>query len=261
MSLQRTLLAKALIESARGDALAAAKTLEASWKLNQPLREMPDSLCQIIALAIARLQIGALRKLSVDCGVWRERLSEHDFKQSFLDTELLFAWPSPKNLHRLDEVESHSDSNWLRRLQSLLLQPYRNVVWLEFAGGLRLEYVGIKNSPLSDREIPERKVDSKSGSTAILLSIAIPNKLEMFRRVDRFVLDTELTDKILQARQRRLQNGWKWPAAIPGIEMTRFHEAKWIYSVSPEGTMSLSLSKEPKWNQGGLRLPVRFNSP
>lgn len=260
LSLQRILLAEALRESVSGDAMTASRTLETSWKLNEPLREIPESLCQIMALAIARLQIGAVRKLQVDPGLWRERLSEHDFKQSRLDTELLFEWPSQGNLHRLDEVESRSESNGLKRLQSFLLRPYRNVVWLEFVEGLRLEYVGIRNSPLSDREIPERKVDSKGGATAILLSISVPNTLEMFRRIDRFLLDAELTDKILQARQLRLRNGGKWPPAIPGIEVTRFPGARWIYSVSPEGTMTLSLSKKPNWNQSGFHLPVRFES-
>jgi hypothetical protein len=88
----------------------------------------------------------------------------------------------------------------------------------------------------------------------------MPNMVDCFKRVDRLVIETELTDKVLQARQLRHQNNLKWPPSVPGIETTRFPDAKWIYSVSPEGAMSLSLSKEPKWNASGLVLPCRFAS-
>ncbi len=63
-----------------------------------------------------------------------------------------------------------------------------------------------------------------------------PTRTALFRRVDEYLLDAELTDKILQARQLRQQNGGKWPAAIPGIETTRYPGARWIYTVSPAGS-------------------------
>jgi hypothetical protein len=259
--LQRALLAEALAESFGGNASAAGRALEASWRLNQTLRGVPDVSCQIIALAIARMQAGALRKIDIDAGLWRKRLAEHDFKRSAFDTQLLALWPSPERYRRLEEMELRSERNLFKRLDTLLQRPYGNIVWADVIEGMRLDYLRVRDSqPLSAGDVPERKAGAKSSSADIIRSIQTPNLLNEFRRVDSFVLDAELTDKVLEARQLRQQNGGKWPAAIPGIETTRLPGARWIYSVSPGGAMSLSLSTEPHWDQGGLILPLRFTS-
>jgi hypothetical protein len=258
--LQRTLLAMALVESVGQNNVAVGRSLEASWKLNQALRHIPDSLCQIMALGIARLQVGTLRKVDVDADLWRKRLAEQDFKRPLLDTELLFSWPSEVNLRRLEDVESQSERGALARLRTFFLRPLRSVIWSEVTEGFRRSYVEIANSPLSDREVPESEVGPKSTAAEIILSISLPGLRGRLRRVDRFVLDSELTTKVLEARQRRVQNHLEWPAAIPGIEATRFPGVRWIYSVSPQKTMSLSLSKDLNWNQNGFSLPCRFTS-
>ncbi len=159
------------------------------------------------------------------------------------------------------QAVSRSERNPLKRVETVFLRPYQDLVWSEVTEKMRLAYLRIKDSPLSDEKVSERNVGPKNGAAEIMLSIQMPNLLESFRRLDRLVLDTELTDKVLEARLLRLQNGSEeWPAAIPGIEVSRFPGAKWIYSVSPRGTMSLSLSKEPHWDSSGLVLPNRFTS-
>jgi hypothetical protein len=258
--LQRALLAGGLVDPAGNNLGAPGQTLEASWRLNQALSEMPQLTSQLIAIAIARMQVGALRKVEVDASLWRARLAEHDFKRSVLDTQLLAQWPVPERYRQLEEIESRSEKNLGKRMQALFLRPWQDIVWSEVTEKMRLAYLRIQDAPLSDETLAERKGAAWSAAE-ILLSIQMPNLLESFRRVDRFVLDAELTGKILQARQLRLQNGSKeWPAEIPGIEVSRFPGAKWIYSISPNGTMSLSLSKEPHWDSSGLVLPNRFKS-
>lgn len=257
--LQRALLAGGLIDPAGKNLGAPGQTLEASWRLNQALSEMSQLTSQLIAVAVARMQVGALRKMEVDASLWRAWLAEHDFKRSVLDTELLALWPDPKRYRRLEEIDSRSKKNVGMRMQALFLHPWQDIVWAEVTEKMRLAFLRIKDAPLSDERIPERK--GAASAAEILLSIQMPNLLESFRRVDRLVLDAELTGKILQARQLRLQNGSEeWPAAVPGIESSRFPGAKWIYSISPDGTMSLSLSKEPHWDSSGLVLPNRFKS-
>jgi hypothetical protein len=164
------------------------------------------------------------------------------------------------NLRRLEDVESQSERGALARLRTFFLRPLRSVIWSEVTEGFRRSYVEIANSPLSDREVPESEVGPKSTAAEIILSISLPGLRGRLRRVDRFVLDSELTTKVLEARQRRVQNHLEWPAAIPGIEATRFPGVRWIYSVSPQKTMSLSLSKDLNWNQNGFSLPCRFTS-
>jgi hypothetical protein len=258
--LQKALLTEALVESRAANSDAAGRTLDASWKLNQWLRETPDVMCQLIALAVARLQIGTLRKVEVDARVWRPRLTEYDYKRSVFDAQLRDLWPSTDRYREFEDAESRSEKSALRRLENKFEKPYANIVWSGETEKMRTAYLRIKASPVMGKDLWDETKGPEKNVSDILVAIQMPNMVDCFKRVDRLVIETELTDKVLEARELRRGNDLKWPTSVPGIEATRFPDAKWIYSVSPDGTMSLSLSKEPKWNASGLVLPLRFSS-
>ena len=62
--------------------------------------------------------------------------------------------------------------------------------------------------------------------------------------------------------QYALSHPERWPAAIPGIEVSRYPEASWRYDVSPEGHMSLAFSRELASPYGAnvKSLPLAFRS-
>jgi len=93
IQLHRLLAADALIHARAGAHDAAEANLVASWRLNESLRESPVFLSQIIAVAIARLQIGLLRRIDVaDVEAWRERLHDHDYRESVKTALWLEGW-------------------------------------------------------------------------------------------------------------------------------------------------------------------------
>ena len=257
IQLERVLMARALAESRAGDASAARRTLDAAWNLNAGLRETPNAPCQIVAVATASRLVGVVRKIDVDPAVWRPRLTEHDYKRSMLDAEVLFHWPNAGKYRRSDGIEWNSEPiprRWWTRLR----RPFSSVVWSQVIEKMRRAYVEIRDAPVA-REVPERPRANETAAD-ILFAISWPNLYSTFLRVDEFALDAELTDKILQARQLRALNGGKWPAAIPGIAATRYSGARWIYTVSPAGVMTLELNQKPYKNRGGFQLPLRFTS-
>jgi hypothetical protein len=83
--LQRLLEARALILASAGDLEAAEQTVTAAWSLNKSLRDRPEITSQLVAISVARTQVGLLRRLAVDPVVWRERLNEHDYRASVLE--------------------------------------------------------------------------------------------------------------------------------------------------------------------------------
>jgi hypothetical protein len=84
----------------------------------------------------------------------------------------------------------------------------------------------------------------------------MPNLGESVRRADRLMVDTELTDRVLQARELRAKLG-SWPQEIPGFAASRMPNAHWIYAPAPDGKLRISLSRELRWEGGtGLILPV-----
>ena len=82
--LQRLMVARALLEARRGDAERALQTIEASWRLNQSISSRPELISQLIAVAVARLEVGALRKLDTPAYGWADRLRDGRLFSSFL---------------------------------------------------------------------------------------------------------------------------------------------------------------------------------
>lgn len=75
------------------------------------------------------------------------------------------------------------------------------------------------------------------------------------------MLDLELTQKILQVKALAAKTG-KWPASVPEMKSSICPEAKWLYRVAPDGTMSLSFSEKPKWLEERLKykgLPFTYS--
>jgi hypothetical protein len=79
-------------------------------------------------------------------------------------------------------------------------------------------------------------------------------------RADRPGVDLELTDRILRAREERARLG-RWPEALPDFEPSRLKDARWVYSVSASGELTICLSRELHWEGlSGLVLPLRYQS-
>jgi hypothetical protein len=258
IALQRVLLGKSLAEYADGDEAAAERSLEASWKLNQELRRIPDSLCQIVARGAASWQLGVIRKIPVDAAAWRARLSEHDYKRSQLDAELFHSWPSAEKFHAFEDLNRESERGSWKRLRDSFLQPLQTLVWSQVTEGTRKDLLEIREAPVV-RDLPERRPKWYSASD-ILLSISLSGIHSMFRRVDEYLLDTELTEKVLRARELRGQSGNRWPISIPGMDETRVPGARWLCSVSPDGVLTLQLNQQPYKDRGGFQLPLCFVS-
>jgi hypothetical protein len=80
------------------------------------------------------------------------------------------------------------------------------------------------------------------------------------RRVDRLVLDAELTDRIIHAKVLRAELG-HWPTAIPGLETSQMPGGRWVYAVRGDGGMTISFSRELEWDdEQEMILPSRYES-
>jgi hypothetical protein len=136
------------------------------------------------------------------------------------------------------------------------------VIAAEYSDAMRAFLVGLRGAPLSDH-LPVWPSPEHWSVGQMVLAVAIPNIQNAFLRADRLVVDAELTAKVLEARRLRREGGGRWPAAIPGVESSRFPGASWRYEVSPDGGMSLAFSRElaSPYGKGVTPLPLRFTSP
>lgn len=241
--LQNLLVAEILYRAHLGEESNAERILNASWTLNASLRDRSEVISQIIAVSVARFHVGLARRLTLDPTRWRERLLDHDYRESLLRSmQVEFA----VGLRQLPD----GSSRWDRASRA---------DFLDFA---RAFLVSQRDGPVSDRKRPpfwERETPrSAGGNTA---AMPLPNLANAVSRADRLILDTELTDRILELRNQKVALG-RWPSALPeSLEASRMSGGRWIYSVEPDGRMTIHFSRELAWkNQKGLMLPTRYES-
>jgi hypothetical protein len=239
--LQRLLEARALIQASAGDLEGSERTMAASWSLNASIRDRPEITSQLVAISVARSQVGLLRRLGVDPVVWRERLSEHDYRASVLEALVV---ETDAFVQGLPPASSTSD----RGVHADLLDEDRVLFTI------------LRDAPIGDRSLSAaaNPRDNPDSPGAILAEIARPNLTNAMSRAHRLIIDTELTDRVLQARMLKDRLG-RWPADMPEISPTRVPGARWIYALGEGGRPTISFSRELHWESlSGLVLPTSY---
>jgi hypothetical protein len=239
--LQRLLEARALFLASAGDLEAAEQTVTAAWSLNKSLRDRPEVTSQLVAISVARTQVGLLRRLAVDPVVWRERLNEHDYRASVLEALVV---ETDALVRSLPPGSSTSE----RGVRADLLDDDRAFL------------TGLRNAPIGDRAFLEgaKTPENSDSPAAIIASISRPNLTNAMGRAHRLIIDTELTDRVLQARLLRDRLG-RWPAEMLEISPTRVPGARWIYTLDESGRPTISFSRELRWESlTGLVLPMSY---
>ncbi len=263
MRLQRALTAHALAAAQAGRDDLAARALEASWNLNESLRSRPETTSLLIAMAVARLEAGVLRKMNVGERPWSPRVAGMDFRPALLEALVLDSGPSRSKLGWRNAWASGKGSTWYRRVRDFLAGPMDRVAIVEDFSLMREELVQLRGAPLLDH-FPPASTPKVLDPAHIITTISMPTIQNSFLRADRLVVDAELTGKILEVKRLRRENGMRWPASISGIEVSRFPGASWRYEVSPDSRqMSIAFSREwtSPYGQGGLKpLPLSFSS-
>jgi hypothetical protein len=239
LELQRVLLAQSLAWASAGDA-RAERSLEASWQLNAALSRTPDVVRTMVALAIARLQVGALRKTPVRSeNAWLDRLGGMDYRATLIDAFVI----DYRFGQRIPSRDGAPGQGWLARARNSVGRPILRVDMAEYGIAMCLEFAAIRDAPLADH--PPTPVLPHSGGVAqVLVSIAIPNIQNVFVRADRLAVDAELTARLLSLRQARREKGGGWPVRPEGLQESRFPGASWQYTVEPDGRATIAFSRD-----------------
>jgi len=236
-ALSNVLAAEALAQSSRGHGADAERALLASWQMTASARDDPGIVGQSIADAIATMQASLARRLLIDPVAWRVRLGERDYRASMLQALVIDASRKKWGTSQMGRA-AHAD--YLDLTRAFLVQ-------------LRSQATALSTSMEFGDEHAMR--DGWSAGTTVAM-IARPGLYRAWLTADDVMLQFELTDRVLRARELKAQLG-RWPAAIPDLETSRFADVHWVYRVSPDGRMSIALT-EPLQGMSGP--PLRFES-
>jgi hypothetical protein len=254
-AVNRVVLCAALVAESSGRHDEAAEFLEASWSLYRSLLGSPQTISYIISIAVAKPQIGVLRKMTEPPIPWQERMADDVPWRQFLvtlESERLL-------VHLADEGSTPSSffSIWTSG-------------WRDVASKLR-ELSACQASKLSEeefwkpmrerfREMNDPEVDSETAAQ-VFQDVSASDSLQMLRRTARLLVDRELTAKILELRQERaaLRRG-RWPEKFFDVDSRVCPGA--AYEYQPRGTsMSIRFKgsiEEPAAQ--ALVLPLSFEA-
>jgi preprotein translocase subunit SecG len=260
IDLQKLLITDALAKTAAGDRDRALEDLEASWTLMRSLADSPILISQLIAIADARMLTGALRQIDDVPAVWRQRLSEHDFRRSFTNALKFESW----FWTQFDDAGGFGGWPGLARwLVNGIGKPYFRFCLADVSDDfherlLRLDDVrAICDYDLStwgaDLDVPIPRWNAIGG-------IVVPNLRGSLERLARLELDIELTVKLLELEAARRSSGGDWPESLPGGHVSRACPGdRWVYEATPDGGMTLAFGREISWTDlKGHKLPTRF---
>jgi len=252
-NLQGLLIADAIIHYRAKETQTAFDSLEAAWKLNQSIREMPTFISQLVAIISDRIQLRGLRKINLVPPVWQVRLLSPDIKkhffaalkfEAFMKYRLLRNFPLRKGGSERDE----KSSSILSRILQPFVQPYFTLyavdIWQVEMRELELIF---NQDPCA--AIPFMDT-SQISSWNILGVISESRNYVQAPKLFRRQIDMELTEKILRLREVASQTG-KFPQTLLEIDSSVVcKNLQYVYQPSPDGkmmTISVSPQNRPEW--------------
>lgn len=218
--LARVLTAAALVEERAGDHAQAGDLLEATWSLSRSFSRQPDQLSQLIAVAVGKLQAGALRKMSQPPVQWLDRMSGVEPWRRMLDVVAVSLVSVRAGEAALDESRRAHARAWRAVTDRLReLSPCE-------VSKLPMEEIWRPGTEEIARSI-EAGADP---SLETLSGLAMPNITSAFRRAGRLLVDRELTAKILELRQEKAASReGRWPEKFANLDSSVCPGASYEY--------------------------------
>jgi hypothetical protein len=261
IELHRLLVANALHRAHAEDLDGAARSLEASWRLGAELRDQPLLVPQLMALEVARLQFGALRRIEPLPSVWEQRLAQLDFRTSIFTALQLEGW---EWMQLVDPGSVLPDEDAARSPVRRVLRPYLSLCATQHGEAWHQRLLQLSElDSLCDGSWRDRGITLAVQQPAWNLparQVGFGNLDELLPRLARWELDREMTAKLLALRRARAESGGRWPASLPGIQASASCPAdRWVYERLPDGGAALAFSRRIDWGDlRGAELPLRY---
>jgi pimeloyl-ACP methyl ester carboxylesterase len=244
--LQRILVARALMALRRGDVEAANRTLEASWRLNEGLTARPELISLLVYIAVGKYHAGALRKIEPPPSGWSNRFrSGIAFQAYLLVLQHEFWWVSDAS------DLTGEEGAWGRALQQV-------------AAEIRKRDLCDWTRPALEQawERALRDQFARDDPDLTIAEINVPNILASFARVQRHVVDAELTALVLDARaERAASRRREWSEVLIPLGRGACPGENWTYRATPKGTASIAFQGTlAPGNSPGIQLPHFFTA-
>ena len=215
----------------------------------------------MIAMAVARLQVGALRRISASSGGLGSA-TRRDGAPCASRGRVRPRAGRPARICRTGSRASltREAGGGGNRVLEWLREPSARLWNAEYSQGWATEIAKLRDAPaLRSSESGRRRADPGS-PRSFSSPLAIPNIRNSFERADRLALDAELTGKILGLKKARHAHG-AWPQPSPEIAASRFPGLSWNYRPAGNAaTIALERDVTNPFPKNSLVLPLSFTA-
>jgi len=249
---QKLLLLSAIQHQQQGRPSKAIEMLEASWQMNQAIKQRPDLTSQTLGSIVLAQQTGLVRQLENVPPIWQARMSAQHAQHSLIEGVEFENW---LRYHISQEAFSqtlppiapgHSLNNFLSQLSTRFSpRAYFQLAALENTASADRAIARI--SQLNICDVPpvaaERIIDKVQKShwrkhkALSAFTTAKRWKIEGIRS-----LAMELSQHILWAKQHRKESG-EWPTQLSQSASDVCPNEHWTYAVQDDKTISITFSK------------------
>lgn len=269
VNLQKIFALDMLEKNRFGETKETLENLKIAWKLNQSVREYPSIIGSLVAVIADNYVLGVIRKIQGVPSDWQggiTHLVKQDYPQSFLtalEGDFLVTARSLSN-YRLWKWTNAQTPPFAKVLDALQ-RPYLRFSAVDYwrKGTQNLHEVPKQDFCNFDSETFKQNHQLSAAWWNILGQNSTTSLLNQWTKLWRKLIEWELTQKVLQVKEIAAKQG-SWPQQVPGIEVSVCGDRKWIYQVSPDGTMSISYSKPPSWwpeqKKGTIILPLTYSA-
>jgi hypothetical protein len=241
INIQKLLVLDIIHKKQQGKTEEMQEVLEASWKFGQSFKNDPLLIGQLVNIIAIRYQIGIMRKLDGLPTAWQQRLLEHDYRQSMLQAL------------RGEALYNRAFYRWLNQPETALAEfydDYRDLGWSEWSGSMRQNFLRWEAIATYRRDTDKYKALAQEN---VCTQPSLPSLTNFWTRAGRFMVELELTQKILQMKEMGLS-----PQNIPNIQSTICPNASWVYQ-STDDTRSITLEPLPWWAADVRGLPLIYS--
>lgn len=265
--IQKILLIDLLEKNRLKSTPAMVETLEASWKLTEAVRQKPNLVNQLVAIIMVRWQAGVLRKLENLPPEWQQRVMEYDYSEAVLTAIAFESWLNYHTIRNLPDLLDSNDEVYTPFPRFLLRfsHSYFRLAAVDTVETTKKALATIRLANFCAFDLDRARqgqIDFFAGWN-VAAEVTTPDLLPQWQKGAERMLTLELTQKILQAKALAATQG-RWPDSLPGLESQVCPDARWLYQVGEDGTMSLSFSEELQWRKrddNNRYLPLTYTAP
>ncbi len=257
--LDRLVVVAALSEQRAGDVAEARRLMEASCSIHRSLSRDSDTFSgAILASAVMRLQVGALRKLPEPSVAWLDRLAREDaWRQAIDNFESESATMDAGDPSLGPDALSDSFRNTNVRARRAAAEALRRISPCDLSN-LSAEKIG---RPMMEEYRRTRAPgDDPEAMARLFAEIIVPGLKNRLEQAGRLAVEAELTRKILELRLARSgSRDGEWPQKLDDESSHVCAGATYGYRRSGFG-MEIEFRGAPPAPDGGWTLPLSYST-